>query len=132
MERARQKLEKLQDRVASGAFKRPEKIGAAVERVMRRYHGYRYYDWELRDGALEYSESRTHFGRGKRLEGKSVIATSGKGLSVPDAVAMYKESTEVVIGFRQLKDVMAMRPIDHQVEPQVTAHIFVAALALLD
>ena len=45
-----------------------------------------------------------------------MIATSEKGLSVLDAVAMYKELTEVESGFRQLKDVMAMRPIYHQIE----------------
>jgi hypothetical protein len=60
-----------------------------------------------------------------------VIATSEQGLSVLDAVAMYKELTDVESGFRQLKDVMAVRPIDHQVEPRVKAHILVAALALL-
>ena len=32
-------------------------------------------------------------------------------------------------GFRQLKDVLAMRPIYHQIEQRVKAHIFVAALA---
>jgi transposase len=36
MERARQKLEKLRERIASGDLKRPEKIGAAVERIMQR------------------------------------------------------------------------------------------------
>jgi transposase len=131
MERARQKLEKLRARVASGDLKRPEKIGAAVERIMQKYHGYRYFDWKLSAGRLEFSESETHLGREKKLEGKYVIATSEKGLSVLDAVAMYKELTDVESGFRQLKDVMAMRPIYHQVEPRVKAHIFVAALALL-
>ncbi|HMB05714.1 MAG TPA: hypothetical protein VKP69_18510, partial [Isosphaeraceae bacterium] len=48
-----------------------------------------------------------------------------------DAVAMYKELSDVESGFRQLKDVMAMRPIYHPIEPRVKAHIFVAALALL-
>ena len=47
------------------------------------------------------------------------------------AVAMYKGLTEVEGGFRQLKDVMAMRPIYHQIEIRVKARIFVAALALL-
>jgi transposase len=131
MERARQKLEKLKGRVASGDLKRPEKIGAAVERIMQKYHGYRYFDWKLKDGVLEFSESETHLGREKKIEGKYVIMTSEKGLSVLDAVAMYKELTDVESGFRQLKDVMAMRPIYHQVEPRVKAHIFVAALALL-
>jgi transposase len=131
MERARQELEKLKERVASGDLKRPEKIGAAVERIMQKYHGYRYFDWKLKDGALEFSESETHLGREKKIEGKYVIMTSEKGLGVLDAVAMYKELTDVESGFRQLKDVMALRPIYHQVEPRVKAHIFVAALALL-
>jgi transposase len=131
MERARQRLEKLKERVASGDLKRPEKIGAAVERVMQKYHGYRYFEWNLKDGTLEFSESETRFGREKKIEGKYVIMTSEKGLSVLDAVAMYKELTDVESGFRQLKDVMAMRPIYHQVEDRVKAHIFVAALALL-
>jgi transposase len=131
MERARQKLEKLKQRIASGDLKRPEKIGAAVERIMQRYHGYRYFDWKLNAGSLEFSESQTHLEREKKIEGKYVIATSEKGLSVLSAVALYKDLTEVESGFRQLKDVMALRPIYHRVEPRVKAHIFVAALALL-
>jgi transposase len=131
MERARQKLKKLQERIASGDLKRPEKIGAAVERIMQRYHGYRYFDWRLHSGSLEFSESKVHLEREKKIEGKYVIATSEMGLSVLDAVALYKDLTEVESGFRQLKDVMALRPIDHQIEARVKAHIFVAALALL-
>jgi transposase len=131
MERARQKLENLKERVAAGDLKQPEKIGAAVERIMQRYHGYRYFDWSLKGGLLEYAESETHLGREKKIEGKYVIMTSEKGLSVLDAVAMYKELTDVESGFRQLKDVMAVRPLYHRIEPRVKAHIFVAALALL-
>jgi transposase len=131
MARARQHLEKLKQRVAAGDLKQPEKIGAAVARAMQKYHGYRYFDWTLRGGLLEFSESETHLGREKKIEGKYVIATSEKGLSVLDVVALYKELTEVERGFRQLKDVMALRPIYHQIEPRVKAHIFVAALALL-
>jgi transposase len=131
MERARQRLEKLKERIAAGDLKRPEKIGAAVERIMQKYHGHRYFDWKLNGGALELSESETHLGREKKIEGRYVIMTSEKGLSVLDAVALYKELTDVESGFRQLKDVLAMRPIYHQIEPRVKAHIFVAALALL-
>ena len=131
MERARQRLEKLKERVAAGGLKRPEKIGAAAERIMQKYHGYRYFDWKLKDGALEFSESESRLGREKKIEGKYVIMTSEKGLSVLDAVALYKELTEVESGFRQLKDVLALRPIYHQIEMRVKAHVFVAALALL-
>jgi transposase len=131
MERARQRLAKLKERVASGGLKRPEKIGAAAERIMQKYHGYRYFDWELQNGALEFTESEARLGCEKKIEGKYVIMTTEKGLSVLDAEAMYKELTEVESGFRQLKDVMSLRPIYHQIEMRVKAHIFVAALALL-
>jgi transposase len=131
MERAREKLEQLRKRVAAGDLKQPEKIGAAVERIMQKYHGYRYFDWKLQGGVLAYSESETRLGREKKIEGKYVISTSEKGLSILEAVATYKELMEVESGFRQLKDVLALRPIYHQIEPRVKAHIFVAALALL-
>ena len=58
MERARQTLEKLQERVAAGELKQPEKIGAAVERIMQRYHGYRYYSWDIHRGASGTSRAR--------------------------------------------------------------------------
>src|SRR5262249_17052415 len=91
----------------------------------------RYFDWKLNGGAFAYFESASRLGREKKIEGKYVISTSEKDLSILDAVAQYKELMEVESGFRQLKDVLAMRPIYHQVEPRVKAHIFVAALALL-
>jgi transposase len=131
MERARQKLLKLKERVESGGLKQPEKIGAAVERIMQKHHGYRYFEWKLEHGTLVFSEHQKHYESEKRIEGKYVIATSEKDLSVLDAVALYKELTDVESGFRQLKDVLAMRPIYHQIETRVKAHIFVAALALL-
>jgi transposase len=87
MGRAREKFEKLKERVASGELKQPEKIGAAVERIMQKYHGYRYFDWRLKDGTLEYFESAARLGREKKIEGRYVIATSEKDLGVLEAVA---------------------------------------------
>jgi len=131
MGRARLKLEKLKERVASGDLKQPEKIGAAAERIMQKHHGHRYFAWRLQEGAFEFFESERHFAQEKCSEGKYVVATREKDLSVQDAVALYKDLANVEHGFRQLKDVLEMRPIYHQVERRVEAHIFVAALALL-
>ena len=63
MERARQRLEKLKERVAAGDLKRPEKIGAAVERIMQKYHGYRYFDWKLNGGAWSSARAKRSSGR---------------------------------------------------------------------
>jgi transposase len=130
MERAREQIQKLKERVASGSLKKPEKIGAAAERVMQRHHGYRYFAWKVRNGTFEFHENQTALEAEKRIEGKYMIATMDN-LSAPDAVEKYKELMAVEQGFRRLKDVSAMRPIYHQAEHRVKAHIFVAALALL-
>jgi transposase len=47
MERARQKLEKLEERVAAGDMKQPEKIGAAVERIIPRTELIETFAWQL-------------------------------------------------------------------------------------
>ena len=131
MERTRQSLEKLRERVAAGKLKQPEKIGAAAERLLQRNHGYRYYSWDIHQGRFRYFENAEALKSEKGIEGKYVIATGEMALSVIEVVSIYKELSDVEKGFRQLKDVLAMRPIYHQVELRVKAHIFVAALALL-
>jgi transposase len=131
MNRTHEQLEKLAGRVAAGKLKRPEKIGAAAERILQRHHGHRYYAWDLHQGTFRYFENAAGLAREKQIEGKYVITTSEQDWSVLDAVAFYKELSDLERGFRQLKDVLALRPIYHRLEDRVKAHIFVAALALL-
>jgi transposase len=129
-EQTRRKLESLQKRVAANKKFDAAKIGAAAERIVQSHHGYRYYSWELRDRVFHFAAS-PQWPREKRLEGKYVVTTTEKDIDLLDAVRTYKDLTDVERGFRHLKDVLAVRPIYHRVEPRVRAHIFVAALALL-
>ncbi len=131
MERARTGLQKVQTRVEKGQLKKAEKIGAAVERVMQRHHGHRYYDWALEDGRLRYFEHPVNLPREKKYEGKYLIQTDQAEMTPEEAVAQYKELNEVERGFHALKDPIGMRPIWHHAERRVRAHIFVAALAFL-
>jgi transposase len=131
MSRVRDGLEKIRLRVAQGRLKKPEKIGCAVERVLQRSHGYRYYAWELKDGQLRYFDHPVNLSREKKYEGKYLIQTDQPEMTAEDAVAYYKELNEVERGFRSLKDPIGMRPIWHRTERRVKAHIFVAALSFL-
>jgi transposase len=131
MEHTRLDLEKLKCRVASGRLKVPEKIGEAAARALNRHHGHRYYGWKLRDGTFHFFEHPVHLAREKAYEGKYVIQTEESQLGPIEAVRAYKELSEVERGFRELKDVLEMRPIYHRTKPRVEAHIFVAALAFL-
>jgi len=130
MERTRLELEKLERRVARGRLKVPEKIGAAATRILTRHHGQRYYGWELKEGAFRYFE-HPNLEREKAYEGKYLIQTEEQNLTPVEAVAAYKELSEVERTFRCLKDVIEMRPIYHRDDGRVEGHIFVAVLAFL-
>lgn len=131
MERVRMRLEALQRRVEQGKLKAPDKIGAAAARTLGRYHGYRYYDWELEGGRFRFFEHPVNLKREQAYEGKYVIQTEEKDLTPVQAVTIYKELSEVERAFSNLKDVIDMRPIYHQTDERVEAHIFVASLAFL-
>jgi transposase len=131
MEKVRSLLEKLRKRVADGRLKKPEAIGAAAARALSRHHGDRYFRWQLTKGVFTFEEHPVRLGLEKQLEGKYVLMTSEKAFTAQDAVQQYKELMELERGFRALKDILALRPIYHQRESRVKAHIFVAALALL-
>jgi hypothetical protein len=118
MARTREGLEKVQQRVARGLLREPAAIGAAAERVLRAHHGSRYYTWELCNGSFSFREDPQRFPQEQRLEGRYVIATSEKDVSALDAVAWYKELIEVEHGFRNLKDVLALRPISRRAPRQ--------------
>jgi transposase len=131
MERTRVKLQRVQRRVADGQLTDVARIGAAAERALRDHNGQRYYTWSYANGVFSFREDPVHFEREKRLEGRYVIATNEKTLGCLDAVARYKELMDVERGFRRMKDVLSLRPVYHQVESRVKAHVFVATLGLL-
>jgi len=131
MQRVREELDSLVRRVATGKLKAPEKIGAAAASILGRHHGFRYYDWELKEGRFRYFEHPVNLKQEQALEGKYLIQTEEQNLSALKAVEIYKELSEVERAFSELKDVIEMRPIYHQKAHRVQAHIFVASLAFL-
>lgn len=131
MERTRKELDALQKQVEKGELKEPDKIGAAAATKLRRNHGHRYFDWELRRGKFRFFEHPLNLAREKALEGKYVIQTEERNLSAVEAVAAYKELNEVERGFSHLKGLLELRPVYHHLDTRVRAHVFVAALALL-
>jgi transposase len=131
MQKVQEELEALKQRVEKGQLKAPEKIGAAASRVLSRYHGFRYYAWELKDGQFHYFEHRQNLQQEEALEGKYLIQSEEQNLSAVEAVEIYKDLSEVERAFSGLQDVLEMRPIYHQTRPRVEAHIFIASLAFL-
>jgi transposase len=131
MERARADFERLAKRVREGRIKAPQKIGAAAERILKRHHGYRYFGWELTDSEFRFFDHPVNLERELAYEGTYVIQTEEKDLNPVEAVRLYKELSEVERAFCNLKDIIELRPVFHQRDDRVEAHVFVAALAFL-
>lgn len=131
MEKVRKELERLDLRVKKGRIKAAEKVGAAAGRILSRSHGYRYYDWEYKEGRFRFFEHPVNLKQEQAYEGKYIIQTEEKNITALQAVAIYKQLSDLERAFSSLKDIIDMRPIYHQTNIRVKAHIFGAVLGLL-
>jgi transposase len=132
MRRCRDALRELQQTVASGRLRAPEKIGARAGAILAEHHGHRYFAWRLEpDGQFRFWVDRAKLRAERRVEGTFLLQTNDPTLTPLQLVAAYKDLQTVERAFRALKDVLAMRPIYHQTPPRVRGHLFVAHLALL-
>jgi transposase len=131
MQRACEHLQKVAKAVKVGRLKSPSKIGAAAQRALSNNHGYRYYAWKVPGpGQFDFFEDRQKLDAEISREGKYILKTDDRQITAAEAAACYKELNTVEQGFRDLKDVIEMRPMYHKTDERIEAHIFVASLAL--
>jgi transposase len=66
----------------------------------------------------------------RQREGRYLLRSNiTSGRSAEELWRFYIQLTEVEAAFKNLKDDLALRPIHHQLEPRVEAHIFISFLA---
>jgi transposase len=131
MARAREALEKVSAAVEGERLKDPAKIGARAQRALSQHHGYRYYSYEVPgSGQFRFWEDPEKMWAETLHEGKYILKTDDPRLGAAEAVGGFKELATVESGFRDLKDVIEMRPVYHKTDERIEAHIFVATLAL--
>jgi transposase len=73
--------------------------------------------------------NRDKLRQARRREGRYLLRTNLCGRQPADLWQFYVRLTEIEAAFRNLKDDLALRPIYHQLEHRIEAHIFVAFLA---
>jgi len=65
------------------------------------------------------------------LDGKYLLRTSDPRLSTEDIALGYKQLLEVERGWRDMKQVIDLRPVYHRKEERIRAHVLLCWLALL-
>jgi transposase len=92
--------------------------------------------WRLVDVQIDPEESRFSFclkrdklKQIRRREGRYLLRTNLTGSDPAELWRYYLQLTQVEEAFRNLKGDLAIRPIYHQLESRIEAHIFIAFLA---
>ena len=131
-----QQLRALQEAVAAGRRKDPEKIERAVGRIQARHRRVqRFYRIELKhekDGSrpqLHYSRCEEPYRQNEQLHGCYVLRTDLRELEAPELWRLYMTLTRAEDGFRALKSDLGLRPNRHHIEPRINAHVFISVLA---
>ncbi len=130
MERA---LTNLAQRVEKGQLKDRSKIERRLGKIQERYgqvadlyeadlgqaEGRWTLTWNLIEERRAWREAR---------EGAYLLRTNLEGAAVEELWTKYIQLTEAEAAFRALKSELSIRPLFHQLEPRVKAHILVAFL----
>jgi transposase len=126
-------LQRLATRVATGRVKDRAVIERALGRLQERYATVAdLYEMALRDedGRLrlhwQLIEARRQW-RDAR-EGAYLLRTNLEGQNAEDLWTKYIQLTEAEAAFRALKSELAIRPVFHQLERRVKAHVLIAFL----
>ncbi len=132
MQRAEEHLKKVAAAVRTGRLKKADKIGGRAARALQKDKGYRYFSYEVpAEGSFHYRLDEEKLQAERIREGHYLLTTDDPYLDPRDAVAHYKDLGDLEDGFRTFKDIIEGRPIFHQIDRRVCAHIFIAQLALL-
>src|SRR6195256_226488 len=104
------------------------KLGAAPSKARA---AWRLIDIDIAPSgtAFSFTLNREKLRQGRRREGRYLLRTNLGDRDPADLWQFYIQLTEVEAAFKNLKDDLQLRPIYHQVEHRVEAHIFVAFLA---
>ncbi len=66
-----------------------------------------------------------------RLDGKFLLSTSDDSLTPEDVALGFKQLLEVERAWRDLKQVLQLRPVYHRLDERIRAHVLICWLALL-
>jgi hypothetical protein len=76
-----------------------------------------------------FALDRDRLRRARRREGRYLLRSNLTGRDPAELWRFYIQLVEVEAAFKNLKDDLQLRPIYHQLEERIEAHIFVAFLA---
>jgi transposase len=102
------------------------KLGAARSKARA---AWRLIDVDVAPDRATFTLNRDKLRQARRREGRYLLRSNLCGRDPAELWQFYIQLVEVEAAFKNLKDDLQLRPIYHQLEPRIEAHIFVAFVA---
>ena len=126
-------LKGLEKAIVTGRLKDRNKMERRLGKIQARHPQVNdLYDLDLRDTAdgvrliWQMKEDRKHWRESR--EGAYLLRSNLKAETAEELWSKYMQLTEAEASFRALKSELSVRPLFHQLEPRVKAHVMVAFL----
>jgi transposase len=126
-------LKGLEKAIATGRLKDRNKMERRLGKIQARHPQVNdLYDLELQDAEegvrlfWQIKEDRKNWRESR--EGAYLLRTNLKAETAEELWSKYMQLTEAEASFRALKSELSIRPLFHQLEPRVKAHVMVAFL----
>jgi transposase len=126
-------LKGLEKTIAAGRLKDRNKMERRLGKIQARHPQVNdLYDVELKDTVegvrlfWQIKEDRKNWRESR--EGAYLLRTNLKAETAEELWSKYMQLTEAEASFRALKSELSIRPLFHQLEPRVKAHVMVAFL----
>ncbi|MFN4228058.1 MAG: IS1634 family transposase [Candidatus Ratteibacteria bacterium] len=130
IEKGAKELDRLKERVEKGRLRDEKKIAYYLGSISKKYHIKRYFSWEIK-GGLKFWIDWDKIKEEARYEGRYLLRTNDKRLKAEEVIRQYKNLWEIESCFRDIKDVIKIRPVYHKTEKRTKAHIFIGVIGYL-
>jgi len=126
---AEAKLEVIRTSFQQGRIKRQKPITIRTVKTLLKKNTFKYFDFKV--SPFEYHLKQEIIAKEAILDGKYILKTNVKELSMQEIIQSYKNLSCVERAFKSIKDFLRLRPIFHYKPPRVKAHVFICVLAYL-
>jgi len=126
------KLAQLRQRIERGEIYGKANIGVRIGKVINKYKVAKHFILEIREDGFGFHTDTDRIAAEAALDGVYVVRTSlpVERMDAAETVRNYKQLSQVERAFRSFKTIdLKVRPIHHNAERRVRAHIFLCMLA---
>jgi hypothetical protein len=124
-------LVKIKATVEAGHLTDPAKIGVRVGKVINKRKVAKHFLTSIGEASFTWQRDQASIDAEAAFDGIYVLRTPVPvaSLAAADAVAAYKDLSNVEQDFKVSKDDLDLRPIWHRLEDRVKAHVLICMLA---